>query len=100
MKTPDQSQKLSNNQLSKAKVGGPFSAKNYLNLSYLITSSDCIWKKGLYFKKLELTFDLQPICLEQSLTKFSTVKGQTHVHSADYFSFSSERRPRRPKMKD
>ena len=55
VKTPDQSQKLSNNQLSKAKFRGPFSAENYLILPYLITSFDCsftflvlneVWKKN------------------------------------------------------
>ena len=30
-KTPDQSQKLSNKQLSKAKFGGSFSVKNYVS---------------------------------------------------------------------
>ena len=41
MKPPDQSQKLSNKQLSKAKFTGPFPAKNYPILPYLITSFDC-----------------------------------------------------------
>ena len=45
VKTPDQGQKLSNNQLSKAEFRGSFPAKNYLILPYLITSFDCI----LYF---------------------------------------------------
>ena len=49
--------------------------------------------------RLLANFRLQPTCIEQSLVKFSSVKGQTHVHSADYF-FSSERRPRRRKMKE
>ena len=42
MKTPYYSQKLFNNQLSKAKFRGPFTAKKkHLILLYLITSFDC-----------------------------------------------------------
>ena len=41
VKIPDHSQKLSNNQLSKAKFRGPFWAKNFLILPCLITSFDC-----------------------------------------------------------
>ena len=40
-KTPDQSQKLSNNQLSKAKFRGSFSAKKLSNLSLSNNQFDC-----------------------------------------------------------
>ena len=43
LKTYDRTRKLSNNQLSKAKFRGPFWAKNYLILPYLITSFDCMF---------------------------------------------------------
>ena len=48
MKAPDQSQKLSNNQLWKAKFRGPFSAKK--KLSNLALSNNQFW---LYLILLE-----------------------------------------------